>query len=209
MIRKDLTGKRFGMRTVVSYEGAREYPSGKTESLWRCKCDCGNETIKPHGLLQRCLSCGCHRVANISKAITTHGGRDTKLYGVWQTMKNRCHNKNTKSYSRYGGRGIAVCDEWKDDFSSFKKWAEENGYKDGLTIERINNNGNYEPSNCRWATILEQSHNKRNNHYAVYHGIRYTMSELGRLTGVDRRTIARRLNRGMSVEDAVRVGEGI
>ena len=123
-------------------------------------------------------------------------------------MMDRCYREKAANYPRYGGRGITVCGEWRD-IGVFGKWAEENGYKDGLTIERINNNGNYEPSNCRWATILEQSHNKRNNHYAVYHGIRYTMSELGRLTGVDRRTIARRLNRGMSVEDAVRVGEGI
>lgn len=203
-----MVGKKFGYLTVLGREGTKHYKGGKTDSLWLCKCDCGNEVVVTGYCLFRGTSCGCRKRKTISESLKTHGGTGTKLYGVWLTMRNRCYNKNTKSYFRYGGRGISVCDEWRNDFSSFKKWAEEKGYKDGLTIERINNNGNYEPSNCRWATLLEQSHNKRNNHYVIYNGIRYTITELGRLTGIDRRVIDRRLKRGMSVDDAVHMGKG-
>ena len=205
----EMVGKKIGNLTVLGREGTKHYKCGKTDSLWRCKCDCGNEIIITGYCLMRGTSCGCERRKHISESLTTHGGTRTKLYGVWLTMKNRCHNHNTKSYSNYGGRGISVCDEWRNDFSSFKKWADENGYQDGLTIERINNDGNYEPGNCRWATVLEQARNKRNNHYVIYKGVRYTITELGRVTGVDRRKIAVRLKRGMSVEEAVHFSEGI
>lgn len=202
-MRYDLTGQRFNRFVVIGYEGEHVFPCGKTTSLWKCRCDCGKVVVKMREAVKKDYSCGCMKKERQKQSSTIHGGSNTKLYGVWQTMKNRCYNKNVATFPNYGGRGIKVCDEWNDDFASFKMWADESGYKDGLTIERINNDGNYEPSNCRWATIMEQSHNKRNNHYVEYKGRCYTLAELGRLVGVDRRTIADRLKRGLSVEEAI------
>lgn len=199
---QNIEGKKFGNLTALEVVGERQYKKRK-DRLWRCKCDCGNEVVVTQYCLLKGTSCGCRKKRLAIASSTTHGGHETKLYGVWQTMKNRCFNQNTKSYTNYGGRGISVCDEWKDDFGVFQSWANANGYKEGLTIDRIDNNGNYEPSNCRWVTVLEQSHNKRNNRYVEYKGNRYTLSEFGRLIGIDRRTIGDRLKRGLSVEEAI------
>jgi hypothetical protein len=109
-------------------------------------------------------------------------------------MKQRCYNENHSSYKRYGGRGITVCDEWKNDFVEFRNWAINNGYKDGLTLDRINNNGDYEPSNCRWATLLEQANNKSNNRYITYDGETKTYSEWCRIKNYNRHLIQERIN---------------
>lgn len=159
---KDLTGQHFGRLTVISYAGTNKY----NRSMWNCVCSCGNRKVVDSNSLQKgaTRSCGClDREAHItSPNRKTHGKHNTRLYRIWKAMKNRCFNANTNDFQKwYGGRGIVVCDEWKNNFQAFYDWAINNGYSDNLSIDRINVDGNYEPSNCRWATAAEQAHNKR------------------------------------------------
>lgn len=119
---------------------------------------------------------------------------DNRIYRLWLGMKSRCYNSNNIDYKYYGGRGIKVCKEWLASFNKFEKWAQENGYNDNLTLDRIDVNGNYEPNNCRWATRKEQSNNRRNNHYIVYNGEKYTLTQLAYKFGVKVGTLFTRIN---------------
>ena len=169
----DLTGKRFGRLVVLEQAESHIDKKGRKIRMWKCKCDCGNETIVRHGGLQRgtTTSCGCFHKEIVGSLNRTHGlsANCGRLYPLWKSIKYRCYNKNSKSYSQYGGRGIAMCDEWKNDFLAFHDWAIANGYKEEktdkglniLTIDRIDVNGNYEPSNCRFVTNDVQAKNKR------------------------------------------------
>ena len=131
----------------------------------------------------------------------------SKLYCSWKHMKERCYNSSCRDYCHWGGRGITVCDAWKSDFLAFKEWALANGYEEGLTIDRIDNDGNYEPSNCRWATKKEQSNNRRCLHYLTYKGETKTISEWSRITGIKITTLYMRLNTyGWSIEKALTTG---
>lgn len=154
----DLTGKKFGRLTVIKYLGA---------SKWLCICECGNEkAISQDCLVRRgTKSCGCLQREAAARVGTRHGGSKTRLYRVWQSMKTRCTHPSHRSYKNYGGRGIKVCDEWLD-FAEFEKWALSSGYmpdapKGVCTLDRIDVDGNYEPSNCRWVSVKEQNLNKR------------------------------------------------
>lgn len=152
MRKLNLTGQRFG-RLVVIKEAGR---SSDGRVRWLCKCDCGNYTSTPSTKTLRnrtCRSCGCIERERPNKL--THGKSNTKLFHVWNGMKQRCYNPNNRSYKTYGGRGIKVCDEWRDNFMAFHDWAIANGYEEGLTIDRIDNDGDYEPNNCRWITLQE------------------------------------------------------
>jgi len=128
--------------------------------------------------------------------------RDERLYGRWNAMKQRCMNPNNKKYEHYGKRGITVCDEWLD-YKNFRSWAFKNGYEKHLTIDRIDTNGNYEPPNCRWVSQKKQQSNRRNNRIISYKGHDYTLAKLATKHGLDADTLARRLDSGMSVIDAV------
>lgn len=191
----NLIGNKYGLLTVVGIGKRGTYSKG-TFKQWHCICECGNEidvrtTYLKSGHTQ---SCGCLR----NKTITKHGMCHTRLYSIWQNMKARC-----EKHKNYAGRGIKVCDEWQSDFRIFHQWAISNGYKDDLELDRIDNDGNYEPSNCRWVTHLENNRNKRTNHFLTYNGVTRTLSEWQEVTGIPYQEIRRRLNSGKSIKEAL------
>lgn len=153
----DLTGRRFGRLTVISYNSSDKY----WHSKWNCKCDCGKEAvvIGDNLLKGNTKSCSCIR----KELITKHGFNGSRLETVWEGMIQRCENKNSKCFKWYGGRGISICKEWRENPKAFFLWASLR-WGDGLQIDRIDNDGNYEPANCRFVTPLENMRNtSRNN----------------------------------------------
>lgn len=176
----DLTGKRFGRLTVIGKADDITDINGRVFHTWKCKCDCGNivDSVRTYYLTNgQKKSCGCFQNESNSEVHTKHCKRKTRLYGIWQSMKTRCNNKNHKYFKNYGGKGINVCKEWTDDFQAFYDWAMSNGYADGLSIDRIDSKGNYEPSNCRWATPMEQTRNRSNTK-------RFTLGEIAEIEGI-------------------------
>ena len=164
----DLTGQRFGRLTVIERAG-KDYIG---QAMWRCRCDCGNVTVVAGGNLRtgNTKSCGCygHELTIGGYRSRTHGGtcdggKRTRLYRIWRAMKTRCYNLNAQNYKDYGGRGITICPEWLHDFVAFRDWALSHGYRDDLSIDRIDNDKGYSPDNCRWATAKEQRANQRSN----------------------------------------------
>lgn len=177
----DLTGKRFGRLVVLNKQGHK----GK-DIAWKCKCDCGKETIvSVTNLLNNSTkSCGCLAREIRSSINKKHGMTNTKLYRTWKNIKNRCNNPNCAKYKYYGDKGISVCKTWLDDFMNFYKWSIDNGYKEGLTIDRIDFNGNYEPSNCRLVDWKTQQRNKSNNIYIEFNGKKVCLKEYAELKGI-------------------------
>lgn len=177
----DLTGQKFNRLLVL---GPTRTQSGVF--AWKCKCDCGNITITQGSQLKNghSKSCGCYKNDIARQRLTKHGFARTKLRRVLTSMRSRCENPNHVSYKNYGGRGIDVCEEWKTDFMSFYNWAINNGYKDDLQIDRIDNNKNYEPSNCRWATRKENLMNKRTTLIYEYNGQVKTLKDWSEQYGI-------------------------
>lgn len=172
---ESLIGMQIGRLNVVGPCGKDRYGNPK----FRCICECGNEVITLGTKLNQGLklSCGCLQKEKAKACMTTHGKTKTRIYNIWNAMIQRCNNPNAISYKRYGGRGISVCDEWKDHFENFLEWSMANGYRDNLSIDRIDNNGNYNPDNCRWATVSEQANNTRRSRIITYNGITKTAKE--------------------------------
>lgn len=189
----DLSGNKYGRLTVIEYSHTEN-----RLAMWKCKCDCGNEKIVSSVALRsgHCLSCGClfKDTMQGSKFAYKHGESKSPLYILWSNMKARCNNSNSSDYGRYGAKGIKVCNEWANNYNTFKKWAISNGYNENLTIDRINNNGNYEPNNCRFVNRKIQANNTRNCVYYSYNGNQYTLSELSEIVDIPKGTLWNRIN---------------
>lgn len=204
--RIDLVGTRFGRLVVSAYAGMT---IDNKQSTWECTCDCGNKVTRRRDALLKgkgSQSCGCYMAEKIEakkqrKAEASkrwHGGNGTRLHTIWKRMKDRCSNENADNWQYYGARGIRVCDAWVHSFVAFRDWAMANGYTDDLSIDRIDYDGNYEPSNCRWATRGEQARNTRGNHVVLGR----CLAEWTEVMGFSKHTIKHRLKRGWSYEKA-------
>lgn len=197
----DLTGQRFGMWTVIK---SAENLSSST--MWLCKCDCG--TVKPvrtYNLRKgTSKSCGCNSHEHLKNRERNYPTdvRIRRLYESWRNMLQRCNDIHNPGYKNYGGRGIKVCEEWKD-YVTFARWAIKNGYADNLTIDRIDNNKGYCPSNCRWATVHEQINNRRNSRFVSIDGATKTITTWAREFDIEPNTFRRRLDRGMDPKEAL------
>lgn len=195
----DLVGRTFGKLTVCEAVQPR---NGRT--MWKCKCSCGNTTIVDASSLKRGLtkSCGCLQKATVSKANTKHAQTNTRLYKIWCGMLSRCNCSSRDHYSRYGGRGIKVCEDW-NDFAHFYDWANSNGYRQNLSIDRIDNNGDYSPKNCRWVTQKEQMRNMSRNKMLLHNEIAMSESEWAEKYNISKNTLSSRLRRGWSIADSI------
>lgn len=187
-----MIGERFGKLIVIEETKQRKWG----QKVYKCQCDCGNITYVVKSSLKNGLtnSCGC--LLKLKK--TKHKMSNTRLYNIWCGIKTRCYNKNRSTYKYYGERGITVCDEWLHDFMTFYNWSLSNGYKDNLTIDRIDINGDYEPNNCRWVDYTTQNNNTRKNVYLTYNGKTQTISQWGTELNVDPKLINIRHSRGWS-----------
>lgn len=196
-----VVGQKYGKLTVKKLAVS----GNANQRRWLCNCDCGGTKVTSEDNLKRghCKSCGCLLKGNGGKSIygTNHGESSTRLYKIWARMKERCYLKSSPSYARYGGRGIAVCDEWNESFLAFKEWALSNGYNDSLTIDRIDNDMGYSPDNCRWATYKEQGNNRRTNRYESYNGKTQTVSQWAEEFGVPYVWLISRLRNGKTLSD--------
>lgn len=203
MNRKQLIGKKYARLTVIGYSHT-DFSSHI--AYWECLCDCGNKKIVPTNLLTRgtVKSCGCLRDEKRHFNTLKHGecknGEETRLYRIWTNMRYRCRKNNSNISKHYYKKGIRVCEEWQD-FNNFKSWAYANGYSNDLSIDRIDGNGNYEPTNCRWATAKEQVQNRSINHFITYRGKTLTLSEWSKELGVSRKSILTRLKKGKTMEE--------
>ena len=170
----------------------------------QCLCDCGNKIEIEFQSLRsgNTTSCGCYWSEVVRKVNITHGMTYAPLYNTWRGMKERCFNHKASNYSNYGGRGISICDVWIS-FEAFSKWALANGYRDNLTIERKDNDGDYEPDNCRWATRLEQNNNRRTNHMVTYQGKTKSIAEWSRITGINYNTLRDRIKQNWPIKQAI------
>lgn len=196
--KRDLIGQKFGKLTVIGDAGKNK----NNHYLSLVRCECGKEYVTRDtelicGRVKCCRNCSNPRI--------THGLTHTKLFNVWQGIRGRCYCKNDDTYRLYGGRGITMCDEWRNDFKTFYDWATSNGYEDGLSIDRIDVNGNYEPSNCRWADRYVQANNRRNNHVIYYLGERYTLRQLARKFDISEHCLYYRLSHNWDLEKALKL----
>lgn len=194
----DIKGKKYNRWTVLSLDRIEN-----KRAYWLCQCECGTKKVVSSSSL-RCgtsKSCGCLTKENGIKTI--NGLSKTKLYRTYANIKQRCYNKNNFEYKNYGARGIIMCDEWKNDFLNFYNWAIQNGYKEELTIDRINVNGNYEPNNCRWITMKEQYHNRTDNLYYIVNNEKKCLAELCKEYNMPYKTVRARLKRNNDIISAL------
>lgn len=202
--RLNLKNQTFNKLTVIDFAYIKN-----NHSCWLCKCECGNEKIiRGHNIHKgEIKSCGCIKSELMRKKMTKHNMATTRFYGIWHQMKSRCNNKNVKEYKYYGGRGITVCKQWKifinfrdDMYKNYKEHLKQYG-KVNTTIERINNNGNYEPNNCKWATRKEQTNNRRTNHLLIYKGQTLTVSQWARKLNIQITTLFSRIQNNRNIDE--------
>lgn len=197
--------------TVIKQADDYVDPSGKHRTMWLCECNCkesNKNKVKANTsslISGHILSCGCinkERLIQRNLEVSKHNMCGTRLYRIWKSMHTRCYNPNDEHYNDYGARGIIICDSWKNNYLNFYHWAINNGYNDNLTIDRIDVNGIYEPSNCRWATDKEQQNNKRSNIYLTYNNETHTIKEWHDIIGtIKLSTLYYRYHNGWSAED--------
>lgn len=201
----ELSGKRFGKLLVLRRVNRTE--DGDHAPIWECKCDCGNMTkVKSGNLMNgKTNSCGCIRresTSELGRSRRVYSEAEKRLRSIWTDMLRRCEKPSNKDFRNYGARGIVVCNEWHS-FDTFKEWSFENGYASSLSIDRVDVNGNYSPSNCKWATVTEQANNKRNTQFVNYNGEKISVANLSREKGVSYPTLLSRIKAGWDVETAV------
>lgn len=186
----NLHGRKFGKWTAFEYSRHQNRPA------WVCECECGTKrSVRQSFLLNgSSTSCGCKRKESITNVLGKHQLKSHPLYSVWKSMKERCRNENNPAFRNYGGRGISVSSEWSE-FIDFYNWSMKNGYARGLEIDRIHNNGNYEPNNCRFVTSKKNGNNRRTNLVITIGGISKTLSEWSDVSGINRMTISSRLKK--------------
>ena len=205
---KDITNKRIGKLIVL----------GRTPHVpdhrfsWICLCDCGKMVLYTTAELRRCRSCGCSheesRQKRFSEYRAVHGNPKDRLYHVWTGMRNRCQNPKNPEYQNYGGRGITVCEEWENSYPAFRDWAYATGYdKDAptgqCTLDRIDVNGNYEPSNCRWVDLNTQANNRRRCRIYEIDGVSRSLGDWCKKYGVSRNLVYNRLQLGWDIQRAL------
>ena len=194
--RKNLIGQSFGRLTVIAEGKTRESDNKRKRYYWLCQCSCGSQPkeINQNSLLSgEIISCGCYHSEHNHEYGFKHGMSHTRIYTIWSGMIQRCCNPNAKNYPRYGGRGVTVCEEWKE-FKNFYEWSKISGYSDNLTIERLDNNGNYCPENCTWITKEKQMRNTRRNHYIKYNDEELTLTEWARKFDMNVETLRYQVN---------------
>lgn len=199
----DMTGQRFGRLLVVGFAGRASYRTAK----WLCRCDCGVEKVffRPALMSGTTNSCGCLQRETARKQLTTHGFSKHRTYNTWCMMIRRCDDPRSPSYVRYGMRGVRVCERWRN-FENFL--ADMGDPPPGMTLDRIDNSGDYSPDNCRWASGADQASNRRNTVNLTWRGETKHLEAWARQTGVDSRLISQRLKRGWSVERALTTSTG-
>lgn len=205
----NMIGFKTGKLTVLE-----QSKSKYKQSMWLCKCDCGNLCTYTGGSLRKgkVKSCGCYyketrtEIAHKTIAKKKHGDSFERLYFIWNDMKSRCNNPNDISYHNYGAKGIGICNEWLHDYIAFKNWAVNNGYnpiaeRGECTLDRIDNTKGYSPDNCRWVNMKIQSNNRRNSYTITYKEKTHTASEWSKITGIPASTIYARYKAGWKPED--------
>ena len=196
-------GNTYGLLTVIEATNKRGHGGS---IIWKCKCQCGNIVEVESREIRTRKSCGCLRKArslDFGERMMKHSESHTRLYGIWSNIKNRCCNPNDKRYKDYGGRGVQICDEWANSYTCFANWAKAHGYNEKLSIDRIDNNGNYNPQNCKWSTSKEQAVNKRSNKIITFKGKTMTMKEWADEVRLPYGCLQTRMIRGWTEEEAL------
>lgn len=197
-------GSKYGRLTVVDF--VHKAPKW----YWKCVCDCGGIVIAQPCVIKsgHTASCGCLQRENAKVSNLKHGQSTTRLYRIYNGMKNRCYNEKQDNYSNYGGRGVSICEEWIKSFDNFYTWSLSNGYADNLSIDRIDNSKNYSPDNCRWVSRLAQNENTRRNNLLTIDGKTQPLSAWAREKGINYHTLSFRIHqKGLTPEEALQVEE--
>ena len=199
---KDISGNKINSWNVLKYS----HKNKRNSAMYICQCECGEIKIIEGTTLtnNRSNSCGCKKNYNIKHGMSNKNNKneiERKLYRKWEAIKQRCYNSKNISYKNYGALGVKVCKDWLDDFYNFYKWSIKSGYEVGLTIDRIDSNGDYEPDNCRFLTHSEQQNNKKHHHYVTYNGETKNVSQWEKHLGINKGVLRVNLIKGVSMED--------